>query len=1228
MADVKWNEEQSKAIDTRDCSVLVSAAAGSGKTAVLVERVIKLLIDKNSGVMADELLIVTFTNLAAEEMKTRINKRIIQLLDQRGDDSENFDEAHLRKQQLLLDKANICTIDSFCKNVVKTAYTKFDISPDYRIGDNSELIALQCRAVEEVAEKYYLREDFKDIASLLTTSTNDSTLKSTVIGFYSFLSALPFPQQWMKQTLNNLKNSKNDVTHSIWIKNIVENAKRDIQYANGIMKNSCQLYNQLEFTDDISNQFPSKRIQHLLEKAFIEELQSCNTWDEIKNTFENSPNRGVFNERAATVRKLSEQGAEIYDEFKKNRTILKKLLPKIAEKFSSSSSDLVEQLEKIIDFTKVLFEFINDFTDRYTQLKREKNILDFADIERFTLLTLAEESSNGEFAVDDKPDSIRYNITDMAREFAKEFKQVIVDEYQDVNQLQDLIFKILSDNEKNLFVVGDVKQSIYGFRQAMPDIFIDRRKRYNILSDSSAQNIILKKNYRSRDGVTDYVNFVFANLMTKELGNLEYLPEDYLVPGAKYVGENDFDVYIHLNNLPQRNKKFRDMYESEKIVEIIENNVGKYDVTSGDFTRKAEYKDIAILMRSVKDTTIIVDCLEQYGIPVVTETKASLLDCKEVQMVIDLLRVIDNPLQDIPLYSVMVSPMFGFTPQQLAQLRCKTGRKAYLYKNVLSESVNNPDLKAFVSEIEYYREIAANNPTDVLINLIYRKTAITEFAEALENGEVVINNLRLLYNYSKGFENQQNKGVSSFIRYIDHAVESGAVLDSQTGSNTDGNAVRIMTMHHSKGLEFPICIIANMGRQPHNYNDKIYFDRELGIGLQIKDEKTSAVYKTFPYTAIVNKMNNDSVAEELRVLYVALTRAREQLHLIGSVQKLPEVVNKISLEIALYNGIKSDILIKHTSMLDWIIAVTLLMKPQKGQQNNKLWQFANRTFLDNIAYNPEFLSGGYKDIYVEIIDILQDEENITNNNVIENVLDKFSLEENIVPPSEIDGLSDENLQLHKDIDIELLDKRFNAQYKYQSSVNVPSVVTPSSITHRNFNILDRFIFEEKETLTAAERGTAMHLFMEHADLKVAQNSPENEIDRLLEKGYLSRKQGESIPAEYITRCLNTTIMQRYINSSCKFKEVKFEVMVNADVTGFSDCDEEHLLRGAVDCAFEENGEIVIIDYKTDRTDNMQTLKEKYAPQLNLYRIGLSATLKKSVKQCYIYSFFLNDFIEV
>lgn len=1220
MADVKWNEEQIKAIDTHNCSVLVSAAAGSGKTAVLVERVIKLLTDKNSGVMADELLIVTFTNLAAEEMKTRINKRITQLLDQFDNTDSNFDEAHLRKQQLLLDKANICTIDSFCRNVVKTAYTRFDISPDYRIGDNSELIALQCRAVEDIAEEYYLREDFKPIASLLTTSTNDNMLKSAVIDFYSFLSALPFPQQWMEQTLNNLKNSRSDVTNSIWIENIVENARRDIQFADGIMKNSCQLYNQLEFTDDISNQFPAKKIQHLSEKEFIEELQSCSTWNEIKNTFEGSPNKDVFSERAATVRKLSEQGAEIYEELKKNRTTLKKLLPKIAENFSIGDDDLVEQLEKIIDFTVVLFEFVNDFTSRYSQLKKEKNILDFADIERFTLLTLAEESPNGEFTVDDKPNSIRYNITDMARELAKEFKQVIVDEYQDVNQLQDLIFKILSDNDKNLFVVGDVKQSIYGFRQAMPDIFIDRRKRYNLLPDNFSQNIILKRNYRSRDGVTDYVNYVFANLMTRELGNLEYLPEDYLVPGAKYIGENNFDVYVHLNNLPQRNKKLRDLYEAKKIVEIIKNNVGKYDVTSGDSTRKAEYKDVAILMRSVKDTTIIVDCLEQCGIPVVTETKASLLDCKEVQMVIDLLRVIDNPLQDIPLYSVMVSPMFGFTPQQLAQLRCKTDRKAYLYKNVLSESSNNPNLKEFVSEIEYYREIAANNPTDELINLIYRKTAITDFAKALENGEVIINNLRLLYNYSKNFENQQNKGVSSFIRYIDHAVESGAVLDSQTGSNTDGNAVRIMTMHHSKGLEFPICIIANMGRQSHNYNDKMYFDRELGVGLQIKDTNTSAVYKTFPYTAIINKMNCDSVAEELRVLYVALTRAREQLHLVGSVQKLPEVVNKISLEIALYNGIKSDILIKHTSMLDWIIAVTLLMKPQKGQQNNKLWQFANRTFLDNIAYNPKFSSKEYRDVFVEIIDILQDEEEVVNNAVIEDI--QYTLS------NANDGLLNEGLQLDKSIDVELLDKRFNAKYEYQSSVDVPSVVTPSSIIHRNFNILDKFIFEEKETLTAAERGTAMHKFMEHADLYNAQSSPESEIYRLVEKGYLSEKQGDSIQADYIRRCLNTAIMQRYINSSATFKEVKFEVMVKADVTGFADCDEEHLLRGAVDCAFEENGELVIIDYKTDRADNMQILKEKYAPQLNLYRIALSATLKKPVKQCYIYSFFLNDFIEV
>ncbi len=1223
MAEVKWNEEQKQAIDARDCSVLVSAAAGSGKTAVLVERVIQLLTDKSSGVMADELLIVTFTNLAAEEMKTRINKRITDMLDV-CKNNPDIDEKHLRNQQLLLDKAYICTIDSFCKNIVKTAYTRFDISPDYRIGDTSELTALQCLAVEEVAEEYYLRSDFRDIASLLTTSTNDNTLKATVINFYSFLSALPFPQQWMEQTLKNLESAKKDVIHCVWIENIVEKAKQNIKFAKGVMDNSCDIFLSLEQSEEISEKSPAKKSQHLSEKAFINALQSCKSWSDIQGIFETNSDYNTFFERSATIKNLSEDGKELYENYKDNRNTLKDLLSEMKTEFSATENELENELEKIIDITKVLFEFINDFTERYTQLKKEKNILDFADIERFTLLTLADVDKNGEFAVDNKENSIRYNITDEAKALAQSFKQVIVDEYQDVNQLQDLIFKIISNNDKNLFVVGDVKQSIYGFRQAMPDIFIDRRKLYNSVTDLQARNIVLKKNYRSRNGVTDYVNFVFANLMKKEVGNLEYAPEDYLISGASYIGENNCDVYIHLNNLPQKNKKMRDLYEAKQIVKIIKDSVGKYDVTSGDTTRKADYKDVAILMRSVKDTTTIVEYLQQCNIPVVTETKSSLLDCKEVQMVIDLLRVIDNPLQDIPLYSVLVSPMFGFTPQQIAQLRNKEGRKSLLYKNVLAESKTNTRFKDFIEDIEYYREISANNPTDYLINIIYRRTAITEFAKALEDGEVVLNNLRLLYNYSRSFENDQNKGVSSFIRYIDHAIETGAVLDAQTGSNTDGNAVRIMTMHHSKGLEFPVCILANIGRQPLSYKDKVYFDRDLGIGLQIKDYETSAVYKTFPYRAIINKMKNDSVAEELRVLYVALTRAREQLHLVGSYQNLPKVINKISLEIALNNEIKSDTLIKHNSMLDWIIAVTLLMKPQKGQHNNILWQYANSTFLEKIAYNPDFKSREYKDIFVEIFDVLQNDEQKSNEET--NVTEKALNTEEIVDRT-ISNATDKTLE-NPTIDTFVLDKRFNEIYKYQSSVDVPSVVTPSSIVHRNYTILDNFVFEEKDTLTPAERGTAMHLFMEHANLETAVKEPQSEIDRLVKNGYLSEKQGRSINSEYVIECLNTSIMQRYMKSSRKYKEVKFEAMVKAGVTGFKECNEEHLLRGAVDCAFEEDGEIVIIDYKTDRVKEIEKLKEKYSVQLELYKIGLSASLNIPVKQCVIYSFYLNDFIEV
>lgn len=1217
MANVKWNEDQQRAINIRGCSVLVSAAAGSGKTAVLVERVIQMLTDKSANIKADQLLIVTFTNLAAEEMKTRINKRITQLLDECANNTD-LDEEYLRNQQLLLDKAHISTIDSFCKEVVKTAYTNFDISPDYRIGDNSELKALQCTAVEEVAQSYYLRDDFKSIASLLTTATNDRELKDSVISFYSFLSALPFPRQWMEQTLLNLQNAVDDVMNCKWIDNIVENAKGELNYIAGMMENNCKLFIQLDATDDIINNYPDKLQQHNFEKEYVKNLTACKNLNQLQNILFTQAYSSAFFEKAVSLRGLSEQGREINNSYKKNRDAIKKIISLLRTDFDFTEDQLKLQLNNIIDNTKVLFEFINDFTEKYTQLKKEKNILDFADIERFTLLTLAKEDKNGEFAVDDTQNSIRYNITDEARSLAGSFKQVIVDEYQDVNQLQDLIFKILSDNDKNLFVVGDVKQSIYGFRQAMPDIFINRRINCNKGKNTSSTNIVLKQNYRSRFGVTDYVNFVFANLMKKELGNLVYAPEDYLVAGASYVGENDCDVYLHLNNLSQRNKEQRDINEAKCIAEIIENTVGKYDVTNGDVSKKAEYKDIAILMRSVKDTTIFTEYLEERGIPVITETKASLLDCKEVQMVIDLLKVIDNPLQDIPLYSVLVSPMFGFEPQHIAQLRCTTNRKLFLYKNIITAGQSNSRFKEFVDDIEYYREIAANYPTDYLINLIYRKTAITEFAAALDNGEVVLNNLRLLYNYSKSFENEQNKGVSSFIRYIDRAQETGAVLDAQTGANTDGNAVRIMTMHHSKGLEFPVCIIANIGKSSLPYKDKIYFDRELGIGLQLKDTDTNAVYKSFPYNAIVNKLKTDSAAEELRVLYVALTRAREQLHLVGSYNNLPEIVNRLSTEIAMYNGISSNTIIKHNTMLEWIICTTLLMKPQKGQNENKLWNYASDSFKDNIAYNNEFRGMKYNDITVEINDI----EN-------QDTQEDATVQKDSIKTS-TDVVQQSVNSTHPLLDIVQLDKRFDTQYEYQSSVDIPSVVTPSSLSHSYSKVvyLESFDFEDKDILTASQRGTAMHMFMEHANLISALTSPQLEIERLVKNGYLSEKQGTSIKPQYVTDCLNTKIMQRFINSPKKYKEVKFEVMVNASITGYVECNEEHLLRGAVDCAFEENGELVIIDYKTDHVKTMQQLKDRYSTQLKLYKIGLSATLNKPVKQCIIYSFYLNDFIEV
>lgn len=411
MADVKWNEEQIQAINAKDCSVLVSAAAGSGKTAVLVERVIQLLIDKSSGVMADELLIVTFTNLAAEEMKTRINKRITQMLDMCTTDS-TIDEAHLRNQQLLLDKAHISTIDSFCKNIVKASYAKFDISPDYRIGDQAELKAMQCRAVEEVAQSYYLRDDFEDIASLLTTATNDNTLKELIISFYAFLSALPFPKQWMNQTLQRLESSRADVIHSVWVENILKQSMRNVEYISGIMKNSCQLLEKLDSLEDFCDRFPKKIIQHNSEKKLIEQLLNCKEWNEFQHILFSAENQNVFFERASQVKGLAGESAEIYESYKDNRNKIKGEIQTLKNSFTLSVAELENQLEEIIRITKVLFSFIDDFTECFTKLKKEKNILDFADIERFTLLTLAQVDDNGEYSVDDTQNSIRYNITD------------------------------------------------------------------------------------------------------------------------------------------------------------------------------------------------------------------------------------------------------------------------------------------------------------------------------------------------------------------------------------------------------------------------------------------------------------------------------------------------------------------------------------------------------------------------------------------------------------------------------------------------------------------------------------------------------------------------------------------------------------------------------------------------------------------------------------------------
>ena len=1054
MSKVKWTEEQKDAIYEKGSNILVAAAAGSGKTAVLVERIINKII--NEKVDIDRLLVVTFTNAAASEMRERVLDAIYEKL------AENPEDENLQRQVTLLNKASICTIDSFCLEVVRNNFYELDnLSPNFRIADTTEIELLKQEVIEEIFEKKY-EEDNEDFTKLINTYTSyrdDTPLKDLILKIYNYIQSNPFPEKWLEEKVemfNIEEHLGEDFANTPWGKELLQEIEEELIDSITSLDNARK---KLELNPDLE-----KFVQTI--RNDIDMLQNLknnlNSWDkayQINQTlkFVSWPRQKIE--------------SEIKEEVKQARDDIKKKITKVLDKILIYDSK--QACQDIFDMYKILVKLKNiilEFNQEFSNQKRDKNIVDFNDIEHFALKILLDEENE--------------NIipSDIAKRYQEKYAEIAIDEYQDSNLVQEYILNSIS-NKNNIFMVGDVKQSIYKFRQAMPELFLNKYETYKTKSNKTDKDnlkIQLFKNFRSRDNILQFTNLIFQDIMSNLVGEIEYNEDEYLNLGADYSNskENlkteiniidvaeDMTKELEGRDIEEESSKENSEEEEDRIENIelearfVANRIKKliddkfqvWDRKKNKY-RDIEYRDIVVLLRS---TSNIAPVYEQeilnLEIPVFSDSSQEYLDSIEIQTIMNLLKIIDNPIQDIPLVSVLRSSIGGFTDDELVQIRLSDSYDNFytcMQKAMVDvEKQLKEKIERFFNNLDKWREEQEYLALDELIWKIYLDTGFYNYVGLMQNGELRQANLKMLFQKAKQYESANFKGLYNFINFIDKLKLSSGDLGSAKLIGENDNVVRIMSIHKSKGLEFPVVILASTGKQFNlmDLNQNVLIHQEMGIGVKYIDYEKQIQYDTLSKAAIRNKILIETLSEEMRILYVALTRAKEKLIITGIEKDYAKESEKMIEQVSRYhkceNKINPILVKKYKKYLDWILLVYQYEKENAENMINL-----------NVFKKNEILKSFTKveKENVNVIEILENKEcNKEKLNKIEEIL--------------------------------------NYTYPYEIATKIPTKTSVTNIKQMQSEIeiekqiefpKPKFLKEDKEEkLTGAQKGTLVHLCMQ------------------------------------------------------------------------------------------------------------------------------------------------------
>lgn len=1179
---VNWTTDQRHAIECRKGSVLVSAAAGSGKTAVLVERVIRRLTDKDNPCSAEDLLIVTFTRAATAQMREKIGAAILKRL------SEDPTDRHLRRQYMLLPFAKICTIDSFCNDLVRENFHALGISPDYSLLDNETAVIMKNDVCEAMLERAYEEDSdgrFSELSDMMSSGSSDEDFAKLIIKMYDISTAYPFPDLWLDSLIGEY--SQPDINKSRWGGIIKKYVCDMLDYC---VSSSRDMMTAMESDPIVADAYDAAVQSDINMYAELREKINSD-WDEALEAFK-------------TVKYMSlGRVPKGYESETKNvvttaRKKLKDLLKKVPGIMCVSSEEHADDMRLLRDPVTKLIELVKQFGREYSAEKDKMNSADFSDILHRALNLLAVSDGSG-----------GYIKTDLARELSSHYVEILVDEYQDINEAQDMIFRAISADENNLFTVGDVKQSIYRFRQAMPEIFLRRRSTtHSFESGKYPLGITLGSNFRSRVGVTSCVNYIFRQLMSTEAGELEYDDSEALNAAAKYPERDTPDCELHVVT-DKGNRADTLEAQARYVARYIDRTVreGKTLVTKGGALHPASYGDFCILLRTAKNvSSVYANALSERGIPVFSPETGGFFEAAEISFILSLLRVLDNPVQDIPLAAVMLSPLFGFSAGELADIRAsakerlEAGETEPLYRSVaVSADEGDEKAAAFLKKIESLRRLSLTLSAGELVRRVCEETGFDAIVGAMPDGERRRLNVGLLCDYAEKYEAAGNLGLSGFIRFIDKVARTSGDLATAARPSENADIVRIMTVHQSKGLEFPICILADM---QHAFNERdntesVLISSSAGLGMKRRTEDGISVYDTASRRAAVITSERMGRSEEMRVLYVALTRAKENLVMVTSVPNPEKGLAKVAVECGIGERANPFAVLRMNNFSDLVL--TALMRHPAADELRKL----------SSVDVPIFLSEK----------------------------DRFKLK---VVVSDSESFMTESANEQKIAAKPVFFNEVQARLDYSDlrSVlsSVPAKRAASDGSERGINreyfASSRPAFMSSGGLTPAQRGTATHKFMQFSDYSAARANIESELARLVDGGFLSEDEGKAVNIGAAKRFFMSPLAERIFASDNVMREKKFASLFPAkffypELTGEA-AEEKIVVQGIADCVFVEDGELVIVDYKTDTGVDAEALLDRYSAQLEIYREALSQALGMPVKETLLYSFFMNSTVKV